>query len=89
MKTLQKQTKKIILLEMEPVVDEITKRRWLFYEKLGFQKAPYLHLMSKYHPGDNPSVRLDVLSYSMVIDEALYNQYNRDIKNIVMTRISQ
>jgi len=84
MKTLQQQTKKIILLEIEPVVDETTKRRWLFYEKLGFLKTPHFHLMPVYHPGDDPNVRLDVLSYPFVIDEALYNQYDRDMKSIVM-----
>ncbi len=43
---------KRIILEIEPVVDEITRKRKSFYERNGFVKNEYHHIQPKYHVGD-------------------------------------
>ncbi|MDR2982143.1 MAG: GNAT family N-acetyltransferase [Puniceicoccales bacterium] len=55
-----------IVLEIEPLTDETTRRRFKFYQKLSFVKTPFQHQHPSYHPG-LPPVDLNLLSYTVEI----------------------
>ncbi len=57
-----------IILEIEPVDDAATERRWRFYRSAGFHRLPYHHLQPLYHNGDTPMV-LELLSYPHAMSE--------------------
>lgn len=43
-----------VLAEIEPVEDEMTARRWRFYEHAGFVLQPQAHVQLPFHDGDAP-----------------------------------
>ncbi len=51
-----------LILEIEPVVDAATERRWRFYRSAGFHMLPCAHLQPCYRRGDAP-LALTLLSY--------------------------
>ena len=63
---------KITILEIDPVVDEISERRLVFYERLGFKMNKFNHLHPPYKKGDKGH-KLKVLSYERIISE---NQFD-------------
>lgn len=42
--------KYIIIAEVEPPADELTRRRCGFYERLGYRRLPEAHVQLPYHP---------------------------------------
>lgn len=50
-----------IILEIEPVVDDVTARRLAFYESAGYVRLPFEHVQLPYHVGGAP-VPLELLS---------------------------
>ncbi len=69
-----------VILEIEPVVDEATARRWRFYRSAGFHRLPFHHLQPLYHHGDEP-MRLELLSFSHAMsadDVAVYERFMRE-----------
>ena len=75
---------KTVILEIEPVEDEITARRLRFYEKLGFRANPYPHRQHKYHDDDPEGFGLTILSYPAEISERDYERFDRDLRKTVM-----
>ena len=73
---LLKSKGKIILLEIEPPVDEITSRRFAFYTRNGFLMTPHYHIQAKYHLGDN-DLELKIMSYPEVITKDTYLQFQQ------------
>lgn len=53
--------KKPVILEIEPVVDEMTLRRFRFYESSGYVKLPYPHAQLPFRRGGSP-VPMELLS---------------------------
>ncbi len=51
-----------VVLEIEPVADAATERRWRFYRSAGFLRLPYAHLQPCYRRADAP-LPLELLSY--------------------------
>ncbi len=51
-----------LILEIEPVADAATERRWRFYRSAGFHRLPVEHMQLVYRPGDAP-LPLELLSY--------------------------
>ena len=86
MKHLCGSTDKTVILEIEPVVDEPTARRFRFYEKLGFRTNPYRHTQHLYHEDDPRGFMLTVLSYPGTITQPQYDRFDRDLRSIVMKR---
>lgn len=43
-----------VILEIEPVCDELTARRLRFYESCGFVRLPDAHVQHPYHAGGSP-----------------------------------
>lgn len=55
LKQLQQDYAKLtILVEVEPPIDEQTRRRCVFYEKNGFMRLPDEHVQLPYHPDTAP-----------------------------------
>lgn len=71
---LLKSKNKIILLEIEPPVDDLTNRRYDFYKRNGFIMNPYYHIQAKYHLGDE-DFELKVLSYPRVLEKDEYRSF--------------
>ena len=65
---------KTVILEIEPPVDELTRRRLAFYERNGFRLTPHDHLQTRFRPDDS-DLELKVLSYPHVINEAEYRRF--------------
>jgi ribosomal protein S18 acetylase RimI-like enzyme len=71
---LLKTKNKIILLEIEPPVDDTTQRRYNFYKRNGFIMNPYHHIQAKYHLGDE-DLELKVLSYPKMLEKDEYRSF--------------
>jgi len=74
---------KPVILEIDPIIDDISERRYRFYEALGFKKNVYLHTHPAYREG-YPDHKLVVLSSDREISEEEYSHFYADLKNIVM-----
>lgn len=76
-------TDKIVLLEIDPIIDSISEARLRFYKKCGFYENPYPHkhpsYRSEYHPH-----HLIVLTTQRPISEKEYQSFNLDLSKIVM-----
>ena len=73
-----------VILEIEPTIDDLTRRRLKFYESLGFVQNEHLHYQPPYHSEDLP-LYLVILTYPNKIDEAIYQQFAQYQKNTVMS----
>lgn len=71
---LLKGKNKVILLEIEPPVDNLTQRRYDFYKRNGFVMNPYYHIQAKYHLGDE-DLELKVLSYPRMLENDEYRSF--------------
>lgn len=60
-----------IILEIEPVVDDITQSRLSFYERAGFVLNDYSHTQPAYH-ADESSLDLRIMSYPQAFEVADY-----------------
>lgn len=58
----------IIILEVEPPVDKVTKKRVRFYEKLGFILNPYYHFQPSLNEGMD-GVELKIMSSISLTEE--------------------
>lgn len=79
---LKKQNKTIIL-EIDPVADDISQRRKGFYERVGFRANPFPHVHPPYHEG-NHGHELIVMSCPEEIPESMYQRFNTYLQNTVM-----
>lgn len=76
---------KIVVLEIDPVVDEVSTRRLHFYQKLGFRESPFRHQCPSYQP-DAVEGELWVLTYPVTVDCDFYDMFYRDLHRVVMAR---
>ena len=78
-----KEQPKIIILEIDPVTDEISALRLRFYEKCGFYKNEYDHVHPPYRQGYEGH-SLIVLSANRKLTGEEYMLFTGDLRNIVM-----
>ena len=71
---LLKKKGKRILLEIEPPQDELTCRRYGFYQRNGFTMNPFHHIQAKYHLGDE-DLELKILSYPSELTPQEYHRF--------------
>ncbi len=71
-----------VILEIEPVEDAVTGRRWRFYRSAGFHQLPFLHLQPVYRRGDAP-MQLTLLSYPRAMSEAEVAVYEAFMQTVV------
>ncbi len=72
-----------VILEIEPVINDLTRRRLKFYQSLGFVQNEHLHYQPPYHAEDLP-LHLVILAYPNHINEDLYHQFAQFQINTVM-----
>lgn len=76
------QTKPLIF-EIDPVIDEISRRRQNFYERCGFVDNPYQHVHPPYHKGYSGH-QLVVMSFPRKLTTDEYEMFNDFLKNTIM-----
>lgn len=72
-----------IILEIDPVIDDVSQKRLRFYQHCGFQRNSYKHVHPSYHP-EFPPHKLEILSYPFQLTEENYQQFNAKLTTIVM-----
>ena len=63
-----------LILEIDPLVDELSVRRLQFYERAGFTLTPYRFVHLPYRLGSIPKELL-ILSYPNMIDKQQYSDF--------------
>lgn len=63
-----KDVNKTVVLEVEPLTDEITQKRVLFYKRLGFHLNPFPYTQPPMQRGE-PPVDMIIMSYPDPLDE--------------------
>ena len=76
---------RIVVLEIDPVVDEVSTRRLEFYQRLGFQESPFRHTCPKYRP-DEVEGELWVLTWPVTVDCDFYERFYNDLHQVVLAR---
>lgn len=76
------QTKPLIL-EIDPPVDEISRRRQGFYARCGFVENPYRHIHPPYHK-DTSGHELVVMSAPKELTQNEYDMFRRYLQNTIM-----
>lgn len=74
--TWMQQPHPVVVLEIDPIKDEISTRRWKFYERLGFLENGIEHSHPSYFDGSS-IVPLLVLSHPRKITQELYEEFAR------------
>lgn len=75
--------KKPIILEIDPITEEISAKRLKFYQSLGFIENNYEHYQPPYRNDENP-VPLKILTHPVTISQELYNLFQFIQKNIIV-----
>lgn len=76
---------KPIILEIDPPIDEVSRRRKCFYERCGFAENPYPHMHPPYHRG-NEGHALVVMTYPKAIAPQAYETFNMYLREHIMNR---
>ncbi|MCD8262786.1 MAG: GNAT family N-acetyltransferase [Tannerellaceae bacterium] len=76
-------SRKPVILEIDPVVDEISAARLRFYKTYGFVENPYKHIHPAYRNEYAPH-SLVVLSTQAILSPEQYQQFNKDLQEQVM-----
>lgn len=87
LKQLLSETDKTVILEIDPVIDEISQKRLRFYQNLGFVENSYTHEHPAYQAQFEPH-SLKVLSSDKTITPEQYQQFAHDLSTIVMKKAS-
>lgn len=74
---------KNVILEIDPPVDEISRRRKNFYERAGFAANAFAHVHPPYRAGfsGHPLV---VMSYPRALTDTEYRKFDGYLKDVVM-----
>lgn len=77
---------KVIILEIDPPIDDISIRRLSFYERCGFFKNIYSHIHPPYRE-ENKGHNLVIMSYPKKITDKEYAIFNDYLKNHIMSDV--
>lgn len=72
-----------VILEIDPPVDEVARRREGFYLRCGFYPNPYPHVHPPYHRGKEGHT-LVILSSPRPIGQGEYDRFNQYLQSRVM-----
>lgn len=72
-----------VILEIDPVIDDMSQKRLSFYQYCGFKHNNYQHVHPCYTSGNQPH-ELKVLSFPQEIGEQVYQLFNDRLQMIVM-----
>ncbi|MDO4357541.1 MAG: GNAT family N-acetyltransferase [Clostridia bacterium] len=74
---------KTVILEIDPPVDDVARRRQRFYERAGYCANPFPHVHPPYHAG-NHGHDLVIMSSPAPLSQAVYDEFNRFLRERVM-----
>lgn len=74
-----------IILEIDPPVDALSRRRRGFYQRCGFVENPYAHVHPPYHRG-NAGHELVVMTYPEALSPEAYRQFKAMLCGRVMAK---
>ena len=74
---------KPIILEIDPLTDDVAIRRKGFYERCGFKENPYAHVHPAYREGFSGH-ELKIMSWPRAITPAEYDRFNAYLISRVM-----
>ena len=77
---------KILLLEIDPPGDVISKHRKKFYERCGFVQNSFSHIHPPYHK-ENGGHSLLIMSCPKQISQSIFDAFNQYLKNKVMKNV--
>ena len=77
------ETGKSIILEIDPPVDAVSRRRKAFYERAGFIANPYPHVHPPYRP-ENPGHALVVMSRPLPLTKGEYAAFAAYLADVAM-----
>lgn len=83
---LLKAKEKPVILEIEPPVDELTRRRYGFYQRNGFLMNAHDHVQVRYRP-DDPDVPLKILTWPTEITSEAYLAFRQYLDREVAPKI--
>jgi len=75
--------KKTVILEIDPIIDNVSQKRLEFYQKLDFRLNPYEHYHPAYDKNYKPH-KLLVLSTERELTPDLYQIFKNDLDQVVM-----
>lgn len=78
---------RVVILEVEPPVDEVTKRRVRFYEKLGFVLNPHYHFQPSLNDGMD-GLELKIMSSNMSLSEHKQKEF-RKVLNLKVYEVDE
>lgn len=78
-----KNKQKVLILEIDPPVDDISKRRKGFYERCGFKENLFRHIHPPYHR-ENDGHDLIIMTCLKQISQNEYNAFYRYLQNRIM-----
>ncbi len=78
---------KTLLLEIDPPIDTISKRRKGFYERCGFVENPYFHIHPPYHKR-NEGHKLVIMTCPKEISKESFDNFTYYLKARVMDNVS-
>lgn len=78
---------KAIILEIDPPINKIAKKRLEFYKKLGYEVNSYVHFHPAYNEIFTPH-ELIILSLNRKLTKGEYHEFYDDLCNIVMKTLN-
>lgn len=81
-------TSKTVILEIDPPIDEISKRRLAFYKQLGFNINDYKYTHPPYRKNVKPH-ELKILSYKKQLDKKAYDTFHGNVCQRAMKYIER
>lgn len=75
--------KKTVILEIDPPIDDTSKRRKAFYERCGFVENSFSHIHPPYHKG-NKGHKLIIMTCPKSISPSLYDKFEQYLKTRIM-----
>ena len=74
---------KTLILEIDPPIDELSKRRKGFYERCGFIENPFPHIHPPYHKEDSGH-KLRIMTNPEPLSQIDYDSFYRYLRDKVM-----
>lgn len=79
---LEQLNERICILEIDPPMDDISKKRLRFYERLGFKQTPYKSVQA--YLRHNKGQIMDLLSYPQVLDDSAHAEFDHIHKCVIL-----
>ena len=83
LRALAQQNDKPIILEIDPLVDDVALRRRDFYTRCGYVQSDYKHIHPPYQCA-NRGHELIIMSYPRAISQAEFDAFTFDLRSKVM-----